>query len=387
MAPRPALHPVPARPRRAYTRRILTAFVLLAAARPLDAQVPAARVDAEPHVPAVRQQTYQMNARVRPLLFWMRRDDVGSARVTWRGPGTGAFGYELLIGSDPLKAPRRINRWGYIREDVRGDQATIVGVMKASKEQSIEDAEEQIARDGQDGAVFQAIRATVSGREAASGTIRIHTGANLTFREHETLLARMASLEFPRRMLPLPAGTAPGFLTALATLVHDTVAAATGPTGRVRLPPAASYVYNGRLYELRLRSLDARTAPAALGQAPIPVLAGEFQIRNRHTRETTDFSMTYGRTGALAEVPLRVVFRPRWWFEVEIVRVDAGSFAGSAARARPVDAKQAARSPSRRGRGKPAAAATGADRALPAPPDRSRGVRRRAARRAGRLAT
>src|SRR5262245_5961432 len=56
---------------------------------------------------------YTMNARVRPLLFWIGRDDVGDAVVAKRQNGE-SVGYSLLIGSDPDRAPRRINRWGYI---------------------------------------------------------------------------------------------------------------------------------------------------------------------------------------------------------------------------------------------------------------------------------
>ena len=53
-----------------------------------------------------------MLAKVRPLLFWISKDDVGGARVSWRGDADGAFGLDLLIGSDPARAPRQINRWG-----------------------------------------------------------------------------------------------------------------------------------------------------------------------------------------------------------------------------------------------------------------------------------
>ena len=69
-------------------------------------------------LPVRVEHRYRMLGRVRPLLFWISREDVGGAQVTWREAADGV-GYELLIGSDPERAPRRINRWGYIGEERR----------------------------------------------------------------------------------------------------------------------------------------------------------------------------------------------------------------------------------------------------------------------------
>lgn len=62
-------------------------------------------------LPIVAQHRYRMAAKIRPLLFWIGRDNVGEAQVVWHAGGS-ARGVELLIGSDPDRAPRRINRWG-----------------------------------------------------------------------------------------------------------------------------------------------------------------------------------------------------------------------------------------------------------------------------------
>ena len=80
---------------------------------------------------------YAISARVRPLLvFWISRSGVGDAVVTKR-QGPSETGYSLLIGSDPDRAPRRINRWGYINEEMRGGEATLIGLMTESDEDSI----------------------------------------------------------------------------------------------------------------------------------------------------------------------------------------------------------------------------------------------------------
>jgi hypothetical protein len=57
---------------------------------------------------------YVMTARVRLLVFWAGKDDVGGGYIR-RGFVAGDQRQELiqvLFGSDPAKAPRAINRWG-----------------------------------------------------------------------------------------------------------------------------------------------------------------------------------------------------------------------------------------------------------------------------------
>src|SRR5262245_61860626 len=68
-------------------------------------------------LPVRIEHRYRMLGKVRPLLFWISRDDVGGARIRWTGADA-ANGFELLIGSDPARAPRQINKWGYIAEEV-----------------------------------------------------------------------------------------------------------------------------------------------------------------------------------------------------------------------------------------------------------------------------
>ena len=80
-----------------------------------------------PSTVMVERHHYSMSARVRPLLvFWISRSGVGDAVVTKRR-GPDQSGYSLLIGSDPDRAPRRINRWGYIDEELHGAEAHIIG--------------------------------------------------------------------------------------------------------------------------------------------------------------------------------------------------------------------------------------------------------------------
>lgn len=264
-----------------------------------------------------------MNARIRPLLFWIRKNNVGAARITWRGNREGAHGYELLVGSDPLKAPRKINRWGYIAEHALDGDAAVVGVMKHANSESVEEAERQLAREGTGGYVFQAIRAHVRGEVSTSEIVQIRSDTDMSYRELDALLARVDRVEAPPRSVSVPNAIAPGLLSAVAEMVHETISRPErGRATRLSPPRPGPYVYNNRLYDLTMRSLEAVTDFAAGERRYGPALDAEFEILNRSTRNKTKFSIVYGRSGALAGVPLKIVFRPKWWFEAELLLED-----------------------------------------------------------------
>ena len=111
---------------------------------------------------------YTLAARIRPLLvFWLTRSGVGDAVVTRRrAPGEAT--YSLLIGSDPDRAPRRINRWGYIEEEIRGAEARLIGLMTESEEDSLEQAEASVRKQAAGSHPFKVIQATVTGERASS---------------------------------------------------------------------------------------------------------------------------------------------------------------------------------------------------------------------------
>ena len=89
---------------------------------PNDLTTPAGASDSPP---IHKEYRYRMSAAIRPLLFWIGDSDVGGARIVWRRGEDGRRGYEFLLGSDPIRAPRKINRWGFVREELRGDGARV----------------------------------------------------------------------------------------------------------------------------------------------------------------------------------------------------------------------------------------------------------------------
>lgn len=314
--------------------RVLAFWVLVGmVALPL--RMTAQAVSATPHdavpgvpsragrLPIVAEHHYRMAAKIRPfLLFWIGRDQVGGAHAVWRRSPEGA-GFELLIGSDPTQAPRRINRWGYIAEEVQGSNASLLGVMKQSNEESLEEAKTNVAAEAQGGQyVFKAIRATVNTDEARSAITTVRVTHDLTFREVDALLdlVERDGTRGTVRRVGLPDGTRPGFLVALTELIHRNVTAYSSPAAPEAARKAISvpYIYNGTLCDLTLRASDRRRTTQIGPRSYEDIIHARFEARNRASGKATDFALLYGASGPLAEIPVRAVYRPRWWLQVEL---------------------------------------------------------------------
>lgn len=263
-------------------------------------------------MPVVAEHYYRMLAKVRPLLFWISRDNVGGARIGWLGDRSGSKGYELLIGSDPARAPRKINRWGYIAEEMRGSRASTLGVMKQSNEESIEDAKATLGKEVHGAShVFKAIRATAANGQAISDVLTLQAQGDLTYHDVGALLSQLnnGARNTSTRRVTLPAGTRPGFLIALADLI-DTPSLTSVP-----------YVYNGRFHTLHRKSSN-QVAMRAVGRDYTGLVRDRFETENQATRERTSFEITYARDGALRGVPIHATYRPKWWFQVELFLED-----------------------------------------------------------------
>jgi hypothetical protein len=298
----------------------------LAGAITLAAAVQAAPgAERTPHTAAValtqgQRHHYTIGGRVRPLLFWIGKDDIGDAVIT-RKRENDAASYALLIGSDPDRAPRNINRWGYISEEVRGTEATLVGLMTESDEESVDQAEANLRSRGD--RTFNVIHALVAGGEARSVVRSVAAPSTLTLQQVDTLLelADRKGSDGETRVVRLPAGGRPGFLTALADLLH-TQAADWRSTGKVHPCEAVPYVYHGKTYQLRATHARA-VASAHIGANTYDhLIESQFQVKNVATGALTDFSLTYAADGPLAEIPISATYQPRWWVEIHLTLDD-----------------------------------------------------------------
>jgi hypothetical protein len=298
----------------------------LALGAPAHARSSAANLSSDP---GGERHHYSISARVRPLMvFWISRSGVGDAVFTKR-KGPGEAGYSLLIGSDPDRAPRRINRWGYLDEEIRGGEATLIGLMTESDEDSVKQVEANIGRPVGGDRAFKIIRATIDGDQARSTVTSVSAPAEYSFRQVHTVLelARRVSskeLEGKVRVTHLPSGTRPGFLAAVAELIHRHVDE-WRVSGQVRPGGPINYVYHGRIYELR--ATDTRPlARVQVGGAPYAhVIRSDFEARSTYDGEVDQFSITYGTEGPLAEIPLAASYQPRWWLQVELALDDTTS--------------------------------------------------------------
>jgi hypothetical protein len=271
-------------------------------------------------LPVVAEYRYRLIGKVRLLLFWISRDGVGAARIRERRGEHGGTGYDLLIGSDPNRAPRGINRWGYILEETRGEETTVVGFMKKSDEETLDQAESNIAREGQGGVVFKMIQAVVTPTESIARVTTATVPRDYSYRDLGLLVDALAADPSVQKVhtIPVPPGGRPGLLTSIAELIRDatrTVQRTGKAPGRASLP----YVYFTKQYEVSRVSASVEANEAYGGVTYRRLLREHFEVRARNESWTEKFTIVTDVDGPLAGVPVFVHYQPRWWFAVEMV--------------------------------------------------------------------
>jgi hypothetical protein len=272
-------------------------------------------------LPVVAEHRYRMSAKIRPLLlFWVGRDNVGGARLRWRRGEEDTRGYDILIGSDPARAPRQINRWGYILEESRGREASVVGVMKKSDEESLDQAKAGVANEGQTGFYFKMVVAKSSSQESVATVTLTRVGRDYSYRELDTLLdALVAHPGAPTvRTVREPPGARAGLLTALDDLLQDGVAAAR----RDRRAPgrtSLAYAYYGKQYDVTRVASKLVDSAKFGGTTYRGLIEAEFELRARGGSSAESFTITCAVDGPLAGVPVYVAYQPKWWFKAELV--------------------------------------------------------------------
>jgi hypothetical protein len=277
-------------------------------------------------LPKIAEHRYRIQGKIRLLLFWIGRDNVGSARMVWyRGAGTDR-GYEFLIGSDPTRAPRGINRWGYVSEEHRGAVATTVGVMKASNEATLEEARRNVENAGTDGVVFSEIRETVAAGESVSEVTTTLFKHDYSYHNLDQLLAEFATVTRPPEITRahLDPDVTPGLLTTIAAVMHeDAEARRKSPASRGALGRVARYVYNAKVYTLTLAASQFLGTQEYGGRKFPSVIRNEFEITMKGFTWKEKFTVYYSLAGEGIEVPVFAVYQPRWWFKAELLLDDS----------------------------------------------------------------
>lgn len=271
-------------------------------------------------IPVVAEHRYRIAAKIRPLLlFWIGKDNVGGARLRWRQGDHDERGYDMLIGSDPDRAPRRINRWGFILEESRSGGATVLGVMKKSDEETLNEATSRVASEANGGVVFKMIQATIDRSESVARVTVSKAGRDYSYRELDALLeALLKETSLPKvRKTPVPPGGAFGLLTGIADLLHDAVDSV-HRTGRAPGKKSLAYAYYAKQYDVARTSSAIQRNTSYGGKAYGTLLQSDFEVRARGESWTESFQVVCGLDGPLAEIPVFVTYQPRWWFKVEI---------------------------------------------------------------------
>lgn len=270
-----------------------------------------------------RQRLYTMNAGVRFIpFFWINRNNVGGGKISWSEEADGTKALVLLIGSDPRRAPRKINRWGYIVERVSGSTAELTGVMTPSDEQSIDSAKASTAKSSKRYA-FKGIRSRLEGADAKSSTFRMNVSENYTYKDADTLLRQLPVAGASVRQLRVPAGADSGFLFAVREMMRETVENFKR-SGKLTVPKARQYVYNALLFRLSVPDSRMIKRLTVNGREYKQLIESEFEARNNATGKVSHFVVAYGTEEPFMEVPIRIVYQPRWWFRAELL-LDEGA--------------------------------------------------------------
>jgi len=266
---------------------------------------------------------YTMSARVRPFLVWIQSQNVGGARLSWsRTPGEDSL-VELLVGSDPARTPRGVNRWGFIAERSIGRVAELVGIMTETDDAMIDRARTERSVETVNGRVYKTIQSVVRDGEATSTVGRLVVDDNLTYRHYRALLQRLPGSRRTVQRMKVEPETEPGFLTAVKSLVQERLVVPEGTAGRAsRNPLRRQFVYAGATWELSLHDSGLLADVMVRQRRYGPAIQGEFKIRNMVTRKETTFRMLYAAGAKEPGTPLRIVYRPRWWIEIELVLVN-----------------------------------------------------------------
>ncbi len=291
------------------------------------------------NTPAVRgNYEYAMNARLRLLLFWVTRNDVGGGTIR-RGALPEDAQRELislLIGSDPAKA-RKINRWGAALEVVQHapdevrtlDTSEFFGFMtRAKAEETSEETKSRMEREKTSKEFeYQAVIARLDKSQGIAKTVPFATEKELDIYQFgpmkEKVFAELASgagkfRETPAAMRQKCARVG-GFLASVAELVD-------GALERGVLKNEVCYIHYGELYTLKLLSakvvpektvkIEMKSEPKILDHTYKDLLDTEFQVVNHQTGKKSEFSLLMAKTGRLRGVPVQITYQPNWWFQV-----------------------------------------------------------------------
>lgn len=269
-------------------------------------------------LPLEKEYRYRMSAAIRPLLFWIGDGDVGAARIVWRQDPEGHQGYDFLLGSDPDRAPRKINRWGFVREQKNAEGAVQIGLMRKTDEDSVEEAQAQVGFEGE--YVFKVIQTEINGSSArAENTVWLVQDDYTYYDLGKVLDLVGATPPNPPQVneATMPPGTHPGFLFAVADMVEQVIVAATDEPRRLLRNFKTHFNFNAVAYELRLRKTKWEESKKYGDRQYENLVRIDLASYNPTLDTTEKFTLVVGTEGQWRGVPVYVKYQPKWWFKAE----------------------------------------------------------------------
>jgi hypothetical protein len=263
------------------------------------------------HLPVLREHTYRMAGKIRIVMLWVGRDDVGSGTIRWRGAGD-ATAIELLIGSDPARAPGQLNKWGYLVEAMRGAESSVVGLISQENDDRLSDVKAGL-KTRKELRAFDTIRGHVAAAEGTARVGTLHAPSQLTYHDaDEVLQSVLADSTLAIKRVARGADVRPGFLTSLTQLIAASL-------DSKKYNPRIQYIHGDRLYQLRLIEATRLAKFERDGRTWQNVIRGRFETGEAGNRSGTRFELVYGASGALTGVPILISYQPKWWLQVDLV--------------------------------------------------------------------
>jgi len=283
---------------------------------------------------------YEMTARVRLILFWVGKENVGGGYVRV-GHSSGEQNTEqvqVLFGSDPAKAPKAINRWGAGTEvftlhansgNSSSSYSAFFGFMKSSKGKSVSEMQGELSKENTHGShLFSAILSRVESGRATSLVVPMQSNVDYDLHQlpeaQSYVFDEFLSSTRPLKEIP-SAKQCPrnaGFLGTVAELIDDALAGQKSPV-------SLCYVYDAQVHLLTLRRADSlnqltlHTHPgqpnintAGVDQTYSGLIEAEFLSESKQTGKRSNFSLVLGTSGNLRGIPVQIRYQPNWWFQV-----------------------------------------------------------------------
>ena len=262
-------------------------------------------------LPVVRQHTYRMAGKIRVLLLWVGRDDVGSGVIKWRAGGD-EKAIEILIGSDPKRAPSQLNKWGYLVEAMHGVESSVVGLISQENDDRLSEVKADL-KTRKDQRAFDTIRGYVSTTEGTARVGTLYAPSHLTYHDADTVLGRvLADSSLAVKRVARRGHVRPGFLTSLTELIA-------GSLDKKHDNTRIQYIHGDRLFELRLLESTRLARFERDGRAWQNVIRSRFETGEAGSRSGTRFELVYGANGALTGIPILISYQPKWWLQVDLV--------------------------------------------------------------------